>query len=140
MGSRRIEETAPARSRCPLEIQSHWKERGERTMEQATPEVKRRLSRVRLRWVIVVLDALLLLAVVIAAYYRYTAPANSAEKNDVARTVVQGLGALVLLLGLFFTWRNVQIGRANLLENQQANRERERLGLESHVTERFTKA
>ncbi len=80
--------------------------------------------------------ALLLLAAVVGgiwALYWAIGPRSDTARNEFTRTVVQILGGGALLASLYFTYRN-------LLENQQANRERERLSQQANLTDRFAKA
>ncbi len=88
---------------------------------------------VRRRWVIVGLAAagvlvLLLIVVVLlpplfAARDAFKEAGDAVRaQNEVRATLLQGLGGAVLLLGLYFTWRQLKIGR------------------EAQITERFTRA
>jgi hypothetical protein len=60
-------------------------------------------------------------------------PAALAARNAVRTTLLQGLGGLVLLLGAYLTWRQIQAGR-------EANRAELQLGRETQITERFVQA
>jgi hypothetical protein len=67
------------------------------------------------------------------ALSRYVKPGTTAERNEFVRTVAQIAGAIAIAASLFFTWKT-------LVENQRANRERERMSQEGNITDRFTKA
>ena len=93
----------------------------------------------RMRWQPTV-GALLLLAAVVGgiwALYWAIGPRSDTARNEFTRTVVQLLGGGALLASLYFTYRNLQINLDSQLENQKANRERERLSQEANLTERF---
>jgi uncharacterized protein YjbI with pentapeptide repeats len=68
-------------------------------------------------------------------------------QNDARGTLLQGLGGAVLVLGAYFTWRQVQTSRTQLQQNADATRNqlkltRDQLDLarEGQLTERFTRA
>ncbi len=89
------------------------------------------------------LGASLVLAAVgggIWALYWAIGPRSDTARNEFTRTVVQILGGLALLASLYFTYRNLQVNLDTQLENQKANRERERLSQEANLTDRFAKA
>lgn len=50
-------------------------------------------------------------------------------KDDIRKTLLQGIGGLLFLATAFFTWRQLQISRGQL-----------QIGRESQITEQFTKA
>jgi hypothetical protein len=54
-------------------------------------------------------------------------------RNAVRTTLLQGLGGIVLLLGAYLTWRQIQVGR-------EAGRAELQLGREAQITERFVQA
>jgi hypothetical protein len=58
-----------------------------------------------------------------------TAADKAKSINDVRVTLLQGIGGAVLLLGAYFTYRQLQTGREQLAIAQQGQ-----------VTERFTRA
>jgi Pentapeptide repeats (8 copies) len=68
-------------------------------------------------------------------------------QNDARGALLQGLGGAVLLLGAYFTWRQVQTSREQLKHDAAATRDqlqaaRDQLQLthEGQITDRFTKA
>src|SRR6266498_432858 len=68
-------------------------------------------------------------------------------QNAVRTTLLQGLGGVVLLVGAYFTYRQVRIGLEQLeLARQQAQRSDERvreqlqIAQQGQITERFTRA
>lgn len=68
-------------------------------------------------------------------------------KNGVRTGLAQALGGAILLIGLFFTWRNIKATEKNLViaqENMSATQESSAknlaIALEGQITERFTKA
>jgi hypothetical protein len=64
-----------------------------------------------------------------AATRTLTAADKARAINDVRATLLQGIGGAVILLGAYFTYRQLQIGREQLQIAQQGQ-----------VTERFTRA
>ena len=57
----------------------------------------------------------------------------AAARNAVRTTLLQGLAGIVLLLGAYLTWRQIQVGR-------EASRAELQLGRETQITERFVQA
>jgi uncharacterized protein YjbI with pentapeptide repeats len=57
-------------------------------------------------------------------------------QNEVRTTLLQGLGGVVLLVGVFFTFRQL----ANSREQLAHSREQLQIAQQSHLTERFTRA
>jgi hypothetical protein len=94
--------------------------------------------------VVLVLASVALLLGCVLVFPRYLAASDvdharlpaaelAAARNAVRTTLLQGLGGMVLLLGAYLTWRQIQVGR-------EANRAELQLGRESQVTERFVQA
>jgi hypothetical protein len=76
-----------------------------------------------------------------------TAADKAKAINDVRATLLQGIGGAVILLGAYFTYRQLQIGREQLEAARQqaqatAEQAREQLAVaqQGQVTERFTRA
>ncbi|HET6190931.1 MAG TPA: pentapeptide repeat-containing protein [Trebonia sp.] len=61
-------------------------------------------------------------------------------QNGARTTLLQGLGGAVLLLGAYFTYRQVKISREQLIHTVEANRQQLRVTQEGQITERFTRA
>lgn len=61
-------------------------------------------------------------------------------QNDARTTLLQGLGGAVLLLGAYFTYRQLRISREQLLHTVEASRQQLRVTQEGQITERFTRA
>lgn len=61
-------------------------------------------------------------------------------QNDVRTTLLQGLGGLAVVVGVFFTYRQVQTGRRHLEHTVESSRQLYELGRQGQVTERFTQA
>jgi len=61
-------------------------------------------------------------------------------QNDARGALLQGLGGAVLLLGAYFTWRQIQTSREQLQQTAQATQEQLELAREGQLTERFTRA
>jgi hypothetical protein len=61
-------------------------------------------------------------------------------QNDVRTTLLQGLGGLAVLVGVFFTYRQVQMSRRQLEHTIESNRQQHELDRQGQVTERFTRA
>jgi Pentapeptide repeats (8 copies) len=61
-------------------------------------------------------------------------------QNDARGALLQGLGGAVLLLGAYFTWRQVQTNREQVQQNAAATRDQLKLTREGQLTERFTRA
>jgi uncharacterized protein YjbI with pentapeptide repeats len=69
-----------------------------------------------------VLGVLALFVVLLALLIWYIEPSGADQRNNVIATLAQTLVGMVLLLGLYFTWRTLQVNR------------------EGQITERFTRA
>jgi hypothetical protein len=104
------------------------------------PRVTRGLARVR--WSLAGLGALVIVLACVLVIPRWLvrqdlgvseSSLRAAEKakviNDIRTTLLQGIAGTVILLGAYFTYRQVQIGREQLSIAQQGQ-----------VTERFTRA
>jgi uncharacterized protein YjbI with pentapeptide repeats len=61
-------------------------------------------------------------------------------QNDVRTTLLQGLGGLAVLVGAFFTYRQVQTSRRQLEHTIESSRQQHELDRQGQVTERFTRA
>ena len=59
----------------------------------------------------------------------YVDPSSAQEKSDLVRILVQTLGGVIVLLGLYFTWRRVTAAEKTVA-----------ISLEGQITERFTRA
>jgi uncharacterized protein YjbI with pentapeptide repeats len=97
-----------------------------------------------IRWLLAGLAALALVVVLACVFVipqwlvlwelgdpaRTLSPADKAKAiNDVRTTLLQGIGGAVLLVGVYFTYRQVRIGRDQL-----------QIARQGQVTERFTRA
>jgi uncharacterized protein YjbI with pentapeptide repeats len=68
-------------------------------------------------------------------------PAELADANNSVRTtLLQAVGGLVLVAGAIATWRQVRLGRDQLLKSEKQNREQLGLSREGQIAERFTRA
>jgi uncharacterized protein YjbI with pentapeptide repeats len=96
----------------------------------------------RLRWLLAGLAAVAIVLVCVLVVPQWlvqwelgamaptlTAADRAKAINDVRATLLQGIGGVVILLGAYFTYRQLQIGREQLQIAQQGQ-----------VTERFTRA
>lgn len=61
-------------------------------------------------------------------------------QNDARTTLLQGLGGAVLLLGAYFTYRQLRISREQLLHAVEASDQQLRVTQAGQITERFTRA
>jgi hypothetical protein len=61
-------------------------------------------------------------------------------QNDARATLLQGLGGAVLLLGAYFTYRQLKISREQLLHAVEASDQQLRVTQAGQITERFTRA
>jgi hypothetical protein len=61
-------------------------------------------------------------------------------QNDARTTLLQGLGGAVLLLGAYFTYRQLRISREQLLHTVEASDQQLRITQAGQITERFTRA
>jgi hypothetical protein len=61
-------------------------------------------------------------------------------QNDARTTLLQGLGGLAVLVGLFFSYRQLQHNRRQLEHSIQMSREQHQLDQQGQITERFTRA
>jgi hypothetical protein len=76
-----------------------------------------------------------------------TAPERAKAINDVRVTLLQGIGGAVLLLGAYFTYRQLEIGRDQLNDARRqaqaaAEQARDQVAVteQGQITERFTRA
>ncbi len=82
-------------------------------------QIRRSLRRVfRLPWVLAVLVSVLIFVLA----FRYLSPSTFAERKDFIQLAAQILGGSLLIAGLYFTWRRIEIAK------------------EEQITERFTRA
>jgi uncharacterized protein YjbI with pentapeptide repeats len=120
--------------------------------------VKQRVYQRRYGIAALMVAGVIAIALSIWPLYGYIDPTNDQQRNEFVRTIVQTLGGLALVISLFFSYRTLlENQKANrererltqeanettnkaLLENQLANRERERLTQEANYTDRFAKA
>lgn len=75
-----------------------------------------------------------------AALRWYLAPQSFQERKDFIQTAAQILGGSALLIGLFFTWRNLRATEKNLAISQENATKTIEVSLESQITARFSKA
>jgi hypothetical protein len=61
-------------------------------------------------------------------------------QNDARATLLQGLGGLAVLVGVFFSYRQLQHNRRQLEHSIKAGREQHQLDQQGQITERFTRA
>jgi hypothetical protein len=61
-------------------------------------------------------------------------------QNDVRTTLLQGVGGLVVLLGAYLTWRQIDLSRRQLQHTLEANNAGLELSRRTHVTEQFSRA
>jgi hypothetical protein len=61
-------------------------------------------------------------------------------QNDARTTLLQGLGGLAVLVGVFFSYRQLQHNRRQLEHSIQTSREQHQLDQQGQITERFTRA
>jgi uncharacterized protein YjbI with pentapeptide repeats len=79
----------------------------------------------------------------IASRKNYQSPSTAdylKAENDVRTTLLQGLGALVVLAGALTTWRQLLSSLDRNREEMRLNRAEFQLSQEGQVTERFTRA
>ena len=61
-------------------------------------------------------------------------------KNDVRTTLLQAVGGLVLFSGAVAAWRQLRLGREQLMASQQQAQRNEEIARSAQITERFTRA
>jgi hypothetical protein len=61
-------------------------------------------------------------------------------QNDARTTLLQGLGGAVLLVGAYFTYRQLRISQQQLLHTVNASHRELRVTQDGQITERFTRA
>jgi uncharacterized protein YjbI with pentapeptide repeats len=62
------------------------------------------------------------------------------RENEARKTLAQIIGGIAVLLGAYYTWRNIKNAERSQLENQKTAQETLRISLEGQITDRFTKA
>ena len=93
------------------------------------------------RWLYPPLSAAELNSAKLVGMQRIDAVTDRLElQNDARTTLLQGLGGAVLLLGAYFTYRQLRISREQLLHTVEASRQQLRVTQEGQITERFTRA
>lgn len=70
----------------------------------------------------------------------YLAPATFQEKKDLVQSFAQLVGGTALLIGLFFTWRNIRATEKNIKNTQETTLKNLEIAQEGQVTQRFSKA
>jgi hypothetical protein len=61
-------------------------------------------------------------------------------QNDVRTTLLQGLGGMVVLLGAYLTWRQIDLSRRQLQHTLDASTASLELSRRAHITEQFSRA
>jgi len=61
-------------------------------------------------------------------------------ENSIRSGLAQAIGGAVILLGLFFTWRNIRATERNLQVTQETTARNLSISQEGQITERFTRA
>jgi len=106
------------------------------------------------RLIVGLLWILLFPLLILLTYLMYKAPqlliADNALKltdnewlqrvNEARATLVQTIGGLILIVGLFFTWRTVRTTEKNLKVSQEATAKNLEIAQEGLVTQRFSRA
>lgn len=103
---------------------------------------------------IVVYPALSLVIVLAIAYFFWIVPSRELRNHQpslqpkdylelegtIRAGLAQAIGGTAILLGLFFTWRNIRATERNLETSYQTSAKNLSLAHEGQITERFTKA
>lgn len=108
------------------------------------PEMDQQARRLLVGWWLVaalVAGAFILLAIVVIVLPPILAPRQAFNdggdaiqaQNDVRATLLQGLGGLAVLIGVYLTWQQLQ-------HNIRSSREQHALDQQGQITERFTRA
>src|SRR6266699_1679624 len=120
--------------------------------EYGEPQEKRTFSWRRVfvvfLWIILVpVMALLVYSIykipqLLVADYAFTLTNNEwlQRVNEARSTLVQAIGGLILLIGVFFTWRSIRATEKNLIVSQKATAKNLEIAEEGLVTQRFSKA
>jgi hypothetical protein len=98
--------------------------------------------------VALVLSAATLILVVVSVVPALLVPAGQVPdaaqrlelQNAVRTTLLQGLGAVLLVAGAYFTWRQVQLGRDQLRQSLDTSTAQLQLSREGQITEQFSRA
>jgi hypothetical protein len=61
-------------------------------------------------------------------------------QNSVRTTLLQGLGAVLLVAGAYFTWRQIQVSREQLRQSLDTSTAQLQLSREGQITEQFSRA
>src|SRR5690349_13480543 len=72
--------------------------------------------------------------------WKYIAPSSTSERKDFVQIVSQLVAGTTLVVGLFFTWSNMEIAQQTSLSNQVNTERTLRLSESGQVAERFTNA
>jgi hypothetical protein len=122
------------------------------------PKIRRYLKRTRVVILYLTIATLIFLGIIYFFWVKPNQQLNLSKaslqakdvleiQNSIRTGLAQAIGGTVILLGLFFTWRNIQITERNLLishKNMRATQDAAVRNLEvtqeGQITERFTKA
>jgi len=63
-----------------------------------------------------------------------------ALKNELRKTLAQIMGGVVILVGLYSTWKTIEISKETMDVSRKASDENLRVSQEGQITERFTRA
>jgi hypothetical protein len=61
-------------------------------------------------------------------------------QNSARTTLVLGLGAVLLVAGAYFTWRQIELGRKQLRQSLDTSTAQLELSREGQITEQFSRA
>jgi hypothetical protein len=73
------------------------------------------------------------------AFLRKLTPEDRFDReNEARKTLSQILGGIVLLIGLYFSWRSLELTKQNLNDSETAAQATLRIASEGQITDRFT--
>jgi hypothetical protein len=68
------------------------------------------------------------------------APSRLKLQNDVRATLLQSVGGLLLIVGAYFTWRQLQLGRDQLRQTLDTSNAQLQVNLQTQTTEQLSRS
>jgi hypothetical protein len=90
--------------------------------------------------IVVLVAAALVPALIVPASQVPDAATRLDLQNSVRTTLLQGVGAVLLIAGAYFTWRQIQLSRDQLRQSLDTSAAQLQLSREGQITEQFSRA